>query len=314
MFWDLKTLTFEKATGVVPLKLFESSLSVSRRAGVPSGANVTTANYSIQSNVRFFDIVLNSKTAVEPYSCVNLSVQIVENTTICIYDPATDIWVSGFIVKYGAWETDLVQNTIRILKQNPGMQFLDIGVNIGVHTIPVAKFGRRVVAIDANKRNLELVSKSLVLGGLQDQVILIWNAVSDKIENVSLQFAHRNIGGTSVKSLGGDSVSEDKTATTITLNNITSIFQGKTIFMKMDIESYEWHALQGANEFLKAVNVSHIQMEIAQHMTTSIGEKIVNYLTERSYLPCNPKSFPPIALKLDDRGNWPGDVMWIKSA
>lgn len=268
------------------------------------------------SYVRRFDILTGNRQAnvTKPFECVSL-IGPVPKTPICIYNPKTDVYVSGSIKKYRTWEDHNVKLVVDFLKLNEDVEFLDLGCNIGVYTLTVAKLGRRVVAVDANVANLIFLSRSLVLGGLQDRdVTLLWNAVSDRVEEVGLVPGYRNIGGTGVKTLGKSDIIDEHTEEkiiSITLDDLVGFFENRTVFIKMDIEKYEWKALSGAKTFLTRVNVEYILMEWMHHKITSTGRDIIKFLTAHSYRPYNPYRLP-LTLRVELKNRWPNDVLWIK--
>ena len=57
--------------------------------------------------------------------------------------------VSGNIFRQGMWEGNLVRRIHDILKNDPDVVFLDIGANVGVFSLTVAKLGRHTVSVDA---------------------------------------------------------------------------------------------------------------------------------------------------------------------
>lgn len=76
--------------------------------------------------------------------------------------------VSDIIMGNGAFEVDEVQMYLKLLEQaeTEGIAdplFLDVGSNIGMHTLGVAAFGYRVFAVDAMRHNAHLLRSSLCL-------------------------------------------------------------------------------------------------------------------------------------------------------
>ena len=53
----------------------------------------------------------------------------------------------------------------------------DLGSNIGMFSVSVARLGRKVVAVDASLQNLAYIHKSVHLNSDQDNVKLVNNAV-----------------------------------------------------------------------------------------------------------------------------------------
>lgn len=60
---------------------------------------------------------------------------------IFIHNPKDDIHVSNSIHKYGSWEGGYIELVLTFLRQDLDLQFIDLGANLGVYSMAVAKFG-----------------------------------------------------------------------------------------------------------------------------------------------------------------------------
>ena len=80
---------------------------------------------------------------------------------ICIYDANDDIFVSKSIFEKRTWEKG-ISLTIKLLleQMNQDSLFLDIGANLGIHSLYAAKLGYRVVAVEPQENNLIKVNIS----------------------------------------------------------------------------------------------------------------------------------------------------------
>jgi len=59
---------------------------------------------------------------------------------ICVYAADKDIWVSASMSVHGGYfESGEVQRFVRLLRADPRLQFVDIGANIGLYTLPIAR-------------------------------------------------------------------------------------------------------------------------------------------------------------------------------
>ena len=278
---------------------------------VPGIPMFPTSSWSIRGKcVRMFN---NTKRARElKNECVSL-ITSKGTTPICIYDTVKDRFISGLLKKTGQWEGEFVENTLEMLTKHPSAYFLDLGCNIGTFSLAAASFGRHVIAVDAVIENLELLSKSLSLGKLHDNVTLIWNAISDEYSRVTLTKHKGNVAATKIRDLIKDDLENKETfiTRTIKLDDLVPLLQGKTVVMKMDIETKEYSALLGGTRFFEAINVVMIQMEIKSHRTTEIGPKIVDYLAAR-----NLTAFADLRkqrqLNVSTILTWPWDVYFLK--
>ncbi|KAH3888958.1 hypothetical protein DPMN_013003 [Dreissena polymorpha] len=207
--------------------------------------SLDTQQISESSKVRVFDTSVDYSNAEQIYKCVNLKTEKLASTPICVYDPSVDNVVSSNIIRLGSWEADLILNVVKLLQDNPSLSFLGIGCNVGVYTLAVAKFGRRVTALDANRKNLEMVATSLVKGNLTGNVRLTWNAISDQEETVRFNHRKGNIGALQMISGKGpiNDSRGDKSSKAIVLDNLVPLFRQQSLVIKMDIETFELKAL-----------------------------------------------------------------------
>jgi FkbM family methyltransferase len=150
---------------------------------------------------------------------------------------------------------------------------IDAGANIGDFTVKSANVVKKgkVIAIEPNPNNIEILKKNLILNELHNVEIL--------------QFALSNVSGST--NLNGTSVSasimkEDENSLyveTITIEDVIMKYciPGKEIVIKMDIEGAEELVFRNKN-FLK--NVREINIEL--HGEKNIRE-IQTILTENNY-------------------------------
>lgn len=233
------------------------------------------------------------------------------SSPICIHDPEFDEVISAKISNTGTWEPNYLYAVGTVLNLNPKMEFLDLGCNVGVYTILAAQLGHRVTAVDPNRANLRLLTKSLSLGGLRNKVMLIWNAISDVRENVTLSDIVGNIGATFVESGTSKEADDEHKAYSIILDDILPLFAGKKVFIKLDVETYELRALQGGDNFFKEVDVAYILMEWLYHRHHETGKEIIKIMNKYGLYP-HVNAHHNTKLEPENYHAWPGNVLWIK--
>ena len=86
-------------------------------------------------------------------------------------------FISAEIAATGAWEKDIVNNVIKSMESHPSAMFLDVGANIGMYTVMIAAMKRKVIAVDADPRNLAYIRKSLENSKTEEYVELIYNSI-----------------------------------------------------------------------------------------------------------------------------------------
>ncbi|KAL4219865.1 hypothetical protein ACF0H5_020276 [Mactra antiquata] len=243
-------------------------------------------------------------------------------TPIFIYDPNSDIHISYNLHEHGHWEGEDVLTVAVLIKQDPNMVFLDLGCNIGIYTIQVAKIGRKVLAVDANAENLRLLSKSLTYGGIEDNVTLLLNAISDVHETIQLNKDYINIGGYFASS-ARDSHTLNKgvvphTVSAITLEDLVPIITGPPVFIKIDIEGFEWRAFRGGEIFLKEVNIKYILMEWLSFTDEKFaGEKanaldVIAILKKFEFSPFEVNKELDKPLNYENYKKWPTNILLVR--
>lgn len=266
----------------------------------------------LPTNVNIYDAFSENniiKKSVAKNRCILLKM-LHGDSPICIHDPDLDELISASIADTGTWEPNYLYVAGSVLQLNPDIVFLDLGCNIGVYTILAAKLGHVVVAVDPNRKNLRLLTKSLALGRLKDKVTLLWNAVSDVHENVTVNEIVGNVGGAFV-----DSVKKGEEAlevvSTLTLDDLIALLRNKPVFIKMDIETYELKALKGGSRFFDEVDVKYLLMEWIAHREGSTGEEIIKLMTKRNIYP-HVNAHHNTKLDVEHHKTWPDNVLWIQ--
>lgn len=122
--------------------------------------------------------------------------------------------------------------------------FVDIGANMGWFTLTAAGIARRVIAVEPNYNNTQLIYRSLLDNGF-DNVVVLPYAVSDQPAFLELQFVHSNGHVSAADEVGGSS-------TIVEARPLDDMLQDldRVDLIKMDIEGYEPLALRGMSAVL----------------------------------------------------------------
>lgn len=139
----------------------------------------------------------------------------------------------------------------RYYQPQKGDVIVDVGANIGTFTVKAAKLvydEGKVIAIEANSRNCDILRKNVEANGLKNVEIIhkgIWSVKSKMRLNIN-----ERIGGHSFYSSRGTGELEE-----VEVDTLDSILKESGIrrvdFIKMDIEGAEIEALKGMNETLR---------------------------------------------------------------
>ena len=253
---------------------------------------------------------VSQKTQTSNKRCVPFKVKNGTSTTpICIFDPGVDRMISSYINDYGTWEPDLIEIVTDILTLNRDLLFVDLGCNLGTFTISVASLGTKVIAVDVLPTALENLQESLKRGNLEEQVIILNNAISNQSGTVNIKVIEDNPGGSFIKN---EKTNEETIAIeSIQLNNLVDLVDGKDVFLKMDIEGSEWSALASGVDFFNELNVRFILMEWMLHKGNTSGRQIIEFLISRGFIPYLDYKTGKL-LKAERSAFWMDNILWAK--
>ena len=299
-----RSQSIDNVSDVFPLNDF-------RRYPCLEGLPLSSTNSSLTKGNCVRTINLTAIENINTENCVTLKTP-KGTTPICIYPPEKDIFISKKIHQNGQWDTTLLRRLSRVFKSHTDLELLDIGCNIGVYTLTMAHQGIKVTAIDAVLENIQLLSKSVKLGRLNDKVTFIWNALSNEHKEVTLQKFKNNPGLTEIKDIKPSAVKTvDLNLTrTIMLDDILPLFKGKRVVLKMDIEGSEYTALIGGKRFFSEIDVPIIQIEVA-HTKKTTGPLITEYLSSYKFRPFK-DILGEFSLNSSNLSGWGSDVYFIK--
>lgn len=150
----------------------------------------------------------------------------------------------------------------------PGYTVLDVGANVGIYTLLASKRGTRVVAVEADPANANVLRQSLERNGLADRVEIHQIAATDCPKVLTL---HRNPFNS-----GGSSVYGDGESLRVLGRTIDSLGLPSIDVCKMDIEGSELAALRGMRETIKRSPQMKLLMECSRDQA-----ELLEFLRER---------------------------------
>ncbi|KAH9523773.1 hypothetical protein Btru_040891 [Bulinus truncatus] len=235
---------------------------------------------------------------------------------ICIHDPGKDLMVSAHLKNEGSWEKENIEALYQIHMMFPGIVLVDLGCNIGVFTLPAARLGMEVIAVDAMKDSLRLLQRSLVINGLSCHVTLIHNALYRQRKQLRLAVDPSNIGGSSVVEIiksRKKKISPKYLVDAICLNDLVPLVEGKQVFLKIDLEGHEEHVLECAQDFFSKVDVKVLLIEWMYYRHNEEGSKLIKDFLVTNHM------VPTWGVNLDRQidlyasHSWPDNVFWMKT-
>lgn len=248
-----------------------------------------------------------------------------EELKMCLYPPKMDI-ISDWIHKRGSWEEEVFHVLITALQMQANPYFLDLGANIGSHSLRVAQSGFPTMSVEPSIFNYARLRRSAELSELKD-IVIVKNAISDSRREVQLGlFMRKNYGSVHV-------VEKDKLTSTSDNNIVKSILLSDVLdevgnqasldnpidlIVKIDIEGQECKAILGSVQSLAWNNFYRIQVIVMEWRFKDVGSKCLKSEIKTMTQALSNAGFRPyhakIHAKLDPLVSlkWPTlDMMWV---
>ena len=180
--------------------------------------------------------------------------------------------LSNEISIFGIFEKEQLNKVIKIFVNKKKNLFIDIGANIGNHSIFLSKFFKNVLAFEAHPKIFEILN----LNTKKIKNIKSFNiALSDKKKFLYFKdIQTQNMAGHSLRPKGEIKVKTTKLDDIVKLKN-------KIDFIKIDTEGNEYEVLKGMKKILK-VNDPIIMFEV-DAMQFRRDNKIIKYLNKLNF-------------------------------
>jgi len=216
------------------------------------------------------------------------------------------------------WEGSVVNRFLRLLRRYNDLELVDLGANIGTFTLPAAHI-THVVAVEPYSGSMARLFKSVQLGGVEKNVSLVFNAVSNIRSTFGLFVYSSNIGGTKLKSQQTTTNTTEcrngSCTSTVLLDDLLPLMRGRRAVMKVDIEGHQPRVFTNstASKFFDLIDVQLLYMEWSRMCSPwNIRPELldlVRFFTERHYQVFSPDNRP---LGTNNCYSWGGDVIFTK--
>ena len=208
-----------------------------------------------------------------------------------IYLPPSDLDLTPRILLNGNWEPHVEQTIARFLR--PGDTAIDLGANVGYHTLAMAAavgLTGQVHAFEANPDLTSLLMATMYVNGYRGWdgvgcVNLYEAAVLDRPGTVTLASAPGHYASGHVMADSGPGYSKRVEVPAVTLDGVLSDRIGKVALIRMDIEGSEPLALRGAQSLIERSPTVKIVTEwVVEFMRSRTDvEAFVAWLVERRF-------------------------------
>ncbi|MDR6901454.1 FkbM family methyltransferase [Rhizobium miluonense] len=190
----------------------------------------------------------------------------------------------------GSYEPEVTSVIENLLK--PGDIFVDVGANIGYFSLLGALLvGREghVYAVEPNDLNVKLLESSRKANSFENISVMQVGAST----NIETLFLNSLAGNGETARLGEFDIFATRTVAGLPLDVLLSSRRKAVSLIKIDVEGFEYRALQGAEKIL-STDRPHIIFEFAAAGIDGIsGEGFLSWLTNKGY------EFVPVSDNVD---------------
>ena len=177
--------------------------------------------------------------------------------------------------KYGEYSEGEVDTFGQLLK--PGMTAVEVGANIGSHTVAIANMvGRqgRIVAFEPQRAIFQIMCANLGLNGLE-QVEPHWAAVGEAPGEVTIE----RLDMRAVQNFGGYSIKPGAQGDKVRLMTVDSLGLTACHMIKIDVEGMEAAVIRGARETILRCG----PMIFAENEETKTSRELIELLWGLDY-------------------------------
>jgi FkbM family methyltransferase len=157
--------------------------------------------------------------------------------------------------------------------------FVDVGANVGNHSIYVAKArpSSNIISFEPHPEAFAILSANVALNRLNDRITMNQVALSNCTERARIGTPHHNLGGSTleVEVRGRSEPQSFETVQTVTGAEALSV---TVSFIKIDVEGHELKCLEGLSEVLR---VSRPKVLVEVDSTTAL--EVAEFLEKLGY-------------------------------
>ena len=233
---------------------------------------------------------------------------------ICLYDPKLDRTISAGLVAGKYWEENIVCSFVRLLRLDQRLHFVDIGANIGLHSLPAARI-TQVISVEPNWFSMARLAKGVYLGGaVSSNITLVHNAISNIRTTLRMGSGRTSQGHAflmnKTKCKGRCNALPLQTRTII-LDDLLPLMQTDAAVLKVDVEGHEDKVFTepSAAQFFNRIDVPLIFMEWNMVKRHSVDvRRLLSFFYNRSYTVFDLEN----AKLTKHYSKWPDNVLFKK--
>ncbi len=190
---------------------------------------------------------------------------------------AADLEVGGKLRTKGEYGTEEINRISNYITDKSSV--LIVGAHIGSLAIPIAKKCSKLVAIEANPRNFDLLQKNIELNKITN--LTAYNiAASDKSETIKFQMNTVNSGGSKRVPVNNHYMYtyDNPEVIDVEAHSLDNYLSNTSFdLVLIDIEGSEYFAMRGMKEILTNTKTLIVEF-LPHHITNVAGIRLTDFL------------------------------------
>jgi FkbM family methyltransferase len=194
-----------------------------------------------------------------------------------------DDYVSNKVLTHGVYEKQQLEILVDwISSQNTASNniVLDIGANIGNHSLFLASYFRKCISFEPNPRTFDLLNFN---SRLVDNIVAHNIGLSDASGEAELYTNFENAGASSLSSEWNRSFDQSHKIKLEKLDDFLAEETGKIDLIKIDVEGHEWFALKGAENIIRKSRPTIVFEYSPSPTETKADKDLIKLLNEFGY-------------------------------
>jgi FkbM family methyltransferase len=217
-----------------------------------------TLGRSLKSRVKSFLRTLGEQMQPEQRPAIYLGDHTLVTKTLdghMLYLDTRDRSLTPTLLMHGRWERRVSAVLARVLK--PGMRAVEVGANIGAHTIEIAELvgpTGHVTAFEANPRTADLLRTNLDVNGLLERCEVRVEAAGDRSGTITFYGLATHHGSSSTIAFDADflaRIGDRATEIQAPCTRVDDVVSGRVDLIKIDAEGSEPFVFDGMTETIR---------------------------------------------------------------
>ena len=224
------------------------------------GVDVSNTEEFRGKNIHYFH-QLKTAVDVNSFRCVRANISGI-TFPICVHRAKEDTVVSAGFIRGDYFEHRNVERFIDLIRRYPDFEFIDLGANLGTFSLPIARI-THVVAVEPCSKTMARLFQSVKLGGVEKNVSLVFNAISNARYTSALGVHPGNFGGIYLTRNKATDCQHRSCTQTILLDDLLPLMRRRRAVMKVDIELHQPRVFTNiaAAKFFELIDIPIIFME-----------------------------------------------------